>query len=67
MSKCTESWYMPDFAYLFGVAVGIHLVIAETLSAASTEVVIFTETMNSDQQTRERLAADINAPAALAR
>jgi hypothetical protein len=40
---------MPDFAYLFGVAVGIHLVIAETLSAASTEVVIFTETMNSDQ------------------
>ena len=54
MSKYTESWYMPDFAILFGVAVGIHLVIAETLSAASTEVVVFTETINSDQQTSEQ-------------
>jgi hypothetical protein len=30
---------MLDFAILFGLAVGIHLVIAETLSAASTDVV----------------------------
>jgi hypothetical protein len=41
---------MPDSVLLFGIVVAIHFVIAAALSAASTEVVVFTETVNSDQK-----------------